>query len=54
MEIFVYGSSGIYRSRPDVLGRFAGGPTWTFSDTVPCKGLSDSLVCKVLRVIVTL
>ena len=38
-EISVYGSSEIYRSQPDVLGRFACGPAQTFSPMLrPAKG----------------
>ena len=40
MEISFYGSSEVYRSRPDVLGRSARGPAQTFSDAAPSKGLS--------------
>ena len=35
----MYGSSEVYRSRSDVLGRSARGPAQTFSDAVPGKGL---------------
>ena len=39
-EISVYGTSKVYRLRPDVLGRFAHDSTQTFSDAAPCKGLT--------------
>ena len=39
MEISLFGSSKVYRSRPDVLGR-ARGPLRTFSNVGPGKGLS--------------
>ena len=44
MEISLYGSSEVYRSRPDVLGRSACGPAQTFSDTAPGKGLTATQV----------
>ena len=37
------GSSEVYRSRPDVLGRSARGPTRAFLDAVPSKGLEVKL-----------
>ena len=37
----MFGSSEVYRSRPDVLGRSARGPARTFSDVAPGKGLTD-------------
>ena len=39
-EISLFGSSKVYRSQPDVLGRSARSPTRTFSDVAPGKGLS--------------
>ena len=39
MEISLFGSSEVYRSRLDVLGRSARGPVRTFSDVAPGKGL---------------
>ena len=39
-EIFLFGSSEVYRSQPDVLGRSARGPARTFSDVAPGKGLN--------------
>ena len=39
MGISLFGSSEVYRSRPDVLGRSARGPERTFSDVAPGKGL---------------
>ena len=42
MEISVYGSSEVYRTRPDVLGCFACGPVRTFSDAAPCEGLKNN------------
>ena len=39
MEISVYGSSKVYRSWPDVLGRFARGSAHSSSDVAPSKGL---------------
>ena len=41
-EMSMYGSSEVYRSRPDVLGHFARSHTQTFSNAAPCKGLSRS------------
>ena len=41
MEISVYGSSEVYRSQLDVLGRSARSPTQTFSDAMPCEGLKS-------------
>ena len=59
------GSSEVYRSRPDILGRSARGPARMFSDVAPGKGLScescsflysrvhhitiDSTVCRYLQ-----
>ena len=40
-EISLFGSSEVYRSRPDVLGRSARGPPRTFSDVAPGKGLRE-------------
>ena len=42
MEISLFGSSEVYRLRPDILGRFAHGPARTFLDAVPSKGLNVS------------
>ena len=39
----MYGSSKVYRSRLDILGRFAHSPARMFSDAVPCKGLNDGM-----------
>ena len=36
----MYGSSKVYRSRPDVLARSAHSPTQTFSEAAPGKGLN--------------
>ena len=41
MEISLFGSSEVYRSRPDVLGRSARGPARMFSDAAPGKGLNE-------------
>ena len=41
VEISVYGSNKVYGSQPDILGCFAYGPARTFSDAVPCKGLTS-------------
>ena len=50
--ISMYGSSEVYQSRPDALGRSAHGPAPTFSDAAPGKGLNtrptscyDRIVC---------
>ena len=37
----MFGSSEVYRSRPDVFGHFARSPPQTFSDVAPGKGLID-------------
>ena len=42
-EISLFGSSEVYPSRPDVLGRSARGPARTFSDVAPSKGLSNAV-----------
>ena len=47
-EISLFGSSEVYRSWPDVLGRSARGPARTFSDIVPGKGLMG-LHCSVMQ-----
>ena len=39
-EISVYGSSKVYQLRPDILGHSAYGPTQTFSDAAPGRGLT--------------
>ena len=44
MEISLFGSSEVYRSRPDVLGRSDRGPARTFSDVAPGKELK-TLCC---------
>ena len=47
MEVSTYGSSEVYRSQPDVLGRFARGPARTFSDAAPCEGLMQVSLCDI-------
>ena len=42
-EISLFGSSKVYWSRPDVLGRSARSPALTFSDVVPGKGLNAQM-----------
>ena len=39
-EFSLYGSSEVYRLRPDILGRFAHSPARMFLDAVPSKGLT--------------
>ena len=51
-EISLFGSSEVYRSRPDVLGRSARGPARTFSDVVQhIERLSRAtcVTCQVVR-----
>ena len=48
-EISLFGSSEVYRSRPDVLGRSACGPARTFSDVAPGKGLTSQQHARVPR-----
>ena len=43
-EIFVYGSSKVYRSWLDVLGHSAHSPAQMFSDAAPGKGLSMTCI----------
>ena len=43
-EISLFGSSEVYRSQPDVLGRSAREPARTFLDVAPGKGLRNMVV----------
>ena len=56
MEISLFGSSKVYQSRPDVLGRSACGPAQTFSDVAPGTGLRfySAAICIMWQYIVLL